>query len=249
MLWCCLSLILSMLDWTLRLLHQWNSVFYHNLNHLCSYHRSLFMKIVENCFWKILKKIQFHEFQSIEIHLRSIKWDRILLENFITCFDWSKFILDRSNDPFLSVFMWWFSLYFRLIEICLWSIECSFLIDWVSIELGRRFGTNFFTFSIDREKGLINRMLWILNFSKCFHTFKVQGYVWWDYTWFLIKNLSFKISSGREIQESDLTASVKDIFLCNWHIVWQNTLYLFVGKSKKVLWVNLRRFMIIITSG
>ena len=38
---------------------------------------------------------------------------------------------------------------------------------------------------------------------------------------------------------------VKDIFLCNWHILWQNTLYLYMGKSKKVKddyykWLNWR---------
>ena len=38
---------------------------------LCSY--GLSRKTVENCFKKILEKIQFHEFRSIEIHLRSIK--------------------------------------------------------------------------------------------------------------------------------------------------------------------------------
>ena len=80
--------------------------------------------------------------------------------------------------------------------------------DWVSIEPGKRFGMNFFTFLIDRGKGSIDWMLCILNFSKCFHTLKVQGYVWWDYMWFLIKNLSFKLSSGREIQDLDLTASI-----------------------------------------
>ena len=25
---------------------------------------------------------------------------------------------------------------------------------------------------------------------------------------------------------------VRDIFLCNWHILWQNALYLYLGKSK-----------------
>ena len=31
-----------------------------------------------------------------------------------------------------------------------------------------------------------------------------------------------------------LSLSIKDIFLCNWHIFWQNTLYLYLGKFKKV---------------
>ena len=26
--------------------------------------------------------------------------------------------------------------------------------------------------------------------------------------------------------------NVGDIFLCNWHIIWQNALYLYLGKSK-----------------
>ena len=39
--------------------------------------------------------------------------------------------------------------------------------------------------------------------------------------------------------------SVKDIILCNWHIFWQNTLYLYLGKSKKIQddhykWLNWR---------
>ena len=27
---------------------------------------------------------------------------------------------------------------------------------------------------------------------------------------------------------------VKDIFLCNWHIILQNVFYFYLGKSKKV---------------
>ena len=39
--------------------------------------------------------------------------------------------------------------------------------------------------------------------------------------------------------------SVKDIFLCNWHILWQNALYLYLDKSKQVQddhykWLNWR---------
>ena len=39
--------------------------------------------------------------------------------------------------------------------------------------------------------------------------------------------------------------AVKDIFLCNWYILWKNSLYLYLGKSKKVQdnhykWLNWR---------
>ena len=71
--------------------------------------------------------------------------------------------------------------------------------DWVPIKPGRLFGENFLIFLTDRDMHLIDRKLWILNFSKCFRMDKVQGYVWLEYTWFLIKNLHFKTSSGREI--------------------------------------------------
>ena len=27
---------------------------------------------------------------------------------------------------------------------------------------------------------------------------------------------------------------IRDIFLCNWHILWQNAFYLYLGKSKQV---------------
>ena len=41
---------------------------------------------------------------------------------------------------------------------------------------------------------------------------------------------SFKSST----KPLSLDSTVGDIFLCNWHILWQNTLYLYLGKSEYV---------------
>ena len=72
-----------------------------------------------------------------------------------------------------------------------------FFFDWsstnrVPIDPGRLLSTNFLIFSTDRDTHSIDWKLWILNFSKCFHMDKVQGYVWWDYTCFLTKNIYLK---------------------------------------------------------
>ena len=145
-------------------------------------------------FWKISSHV------SIDQNLFWI--DRMFLFNRSTSIE---------NQSKWTESLWWFSLNFWLVKNCFWSIGWSFFDQSSSnreaIESCRKFVKIFFMISIDQGIHSINRTLWISNFHKVFSHLKLQGYVWWDYTWFLIKNLSFKISSGREIQGLDLTTS------------------------------------------
>ena len=61
---------------------------------------------------------------------------------------------------------------------------------------------------------------------------------------FLSTSLGWKEWVDEELVDMGFMA-VKDIFLCNWHILWKNSLYLYLGKSKKVQdnhykWLNWR---------
>ena len=122
MLWCCLSLILSMFDWTSRLQHQWNSVFDLKLNLLYSYDHSMFMKN----HWKLLdensRKFSFKNFNRSRIP-----------------FNWSNvpFSIDRTGIESRSSqpeTLWWISSIFRPIKNSLQSIEFAFLIDRIGME-------------------------------------------------------------------------------------------------------------------
>ena len=126
------------------------------------------------------EKIQFHESRQIENSFRSIKQesriDRViqrLCDEFLQFFDRLRIHFDRSDNPFD------------------WSNR-----NWESIELSRDFEMDLLNISIDREISSTDRMNCFWNFTKCWNIDEVQSNVWWDYTCFLNKNISSKISSG-----------------------------------------------------
>ena len=139
------------------------------------------MKTVENCFRKIMENSCF------------------------TCFDQLKISFDQSSEigNLLS-----YSIDSRLLvdrlNVLFWSIE-----QWSSTNRARqKVWYKFFNF-FDQSRDTFNRSKYVnFEFSKCFHTLKAQDYVWWDYTWFLIKNIYFQIYTGRKIQGLDLMASI-----------------------------------------
>ena len=154
------------------------------------------MKIIENWFRKILKKFSFTSFDRLRITFdrsseRETSWkisSHISINRILFWIDWM-FLFNRStsNWELIELDRTYVIVFF------IFSIDQKFLlIDWmlffnqsssdrVSIELCRRFGQISSLFDRLRER-FVDRMLWILNFSKCFYTLKLQGYVWWDYT-------------------------------------------------------------------
>ena len=149
MLWCCLSLILSMLNWTLRLKHQWNSVlllnsiYYVHIMVVCSW------KTVENCLVKILENLVSRV--SIGQEFPSINW---------TC------LFDRSNRNWESIestrlFMLNL-LQFRLIENSFRSFKFVFSIDRIRIgyQSSHPETWKFFDEDFDRLRNRFDRSKW-----------------------------------------------------------------------------------------
>ena len=155
MLWCCLSLILSMLNWTLRLSHQWypvlisNSIYYVHMMVVCSW------KTIENCLVKILGKFSFTSFNQLRIPFDRSNVPFRLIEqelriNQVKQIVYAEFIKILTDREFLSID-----------RICLFDRSNR---NRELIKSSRLFIKIFSTISIDWEIHSINRKLWVLNF-------------------------------------------------------------------------------------
>ena len=162
MLWYCLSLILSVLNWTLRPQHQWNSVlisksiYYVHMMVVCSWKtiENYLMKILENWVSRVSTDWEFPSidrmflFDRSNVPFRSIEQkSRINRVNPRVC---TKFIKILSHREFLSIN-----------RICLLDRSNR---NQELIESSKLFIKIFFMISINQGAHSIDRKLWVLNF-------------------------------------------------------------------------------------
>ena len=140
MLWCCLSLILSVrLNFKAIASMEFNlisnSVYYVHMMVVCSW------KTIENCFRKILENSSFMCFDRSKIGFDQLSETVTILFNSIDF----RLLVDRSNVLFRSIEQQSST---NRVRPIVWY--------------------EFLIFLTDRKIHSINWKLWILNFSKCF---------------------------------------------------------------------------------